>query len=66
MIKMHMGEWIKQWKYARYHQSGCPNRARRGLLLEDQYADDDGPIYDDDDLGETKELVADSGASVML
>jgi len=18
MIKMHMGEWIKQWKYARY------------------------------------------------
>ena len=21
MIKMHMSEWIKQWKYARYHHS---------------------------------------------
>ncbi|KAF8048150.1 hypothetical protein N665_2638s0001 [Sinapis alba] len=47
-----------------HRQSACPNRARRGLLLEDQNSDE--PIYDEDDQYDTEELVDDSGPLLML
>lgn len=49
-----------------HRQLACPTKARRGLLLDEQNDDDDGPIYDEDEQCETEELVADTGSLLML
>lgn len=49
-----------------HRQSACPNKARRGLLLDDQNIDNEEPIYNEDDQDETEELHADSGPLLML
>ncbi|XP_056857728.1 uncharacterized protein LOC130507034 [Raphanus sativus] len=46
--------------------SACPNKGRRGLLLNEQNNDDDDLVEGDDDPCDEEELVADSGSLLML
>ncbi|XP_013624018.1 PREDICTED: uncharacterized protein LOC106329985 [Brassica oleracea var. oleracea] len=48
-----------------HRQSAFPNRARRGILVDEHNMEDTDPIYDDDD-NEIQEIVADTGLSLML
>lgn len=49
-----------------HRQSTCPNRARRGLLLDEQTGDDSEPLYDEEQSCNVEELVADSKILSML
>lgn len=48
-----------------HRRADCPNKTRRGLLLDEQNADIDAHD-EDDDQSEPEELVADSGNLLML